>query len=56
MVGNIKKLSTTFIQTTIPDSVVRLHKKQDTTETVTRFQTAQKLYLETEIFHKPDQI
>jgi len=28
MVGNLKKLSTTFIQTTIPDSVVRLLKNR----------------------------
>ena len=28
MVGNIKKLSTTFIQTTFPDSVVRLLKNR----------------------------
>ena len=28
MVGNLKKLSTTFIQTTFPDSVVRLLKNR----------------------------
>ena len=56
MVGNIKKLSTTFIQNTCLDSVVSLLKNRNRTETISRFQTTQKLYLETEISHKPDQI
>ena len=28
MVGNLKKLSITFMQTTFPDSIVRLHKNR----------------------------
>jgi hypothetical protein len=41
-----------------PDSQIMslCYSKHDTTETVPRFQTAQKLYLETAISHKPDQI
>ena len=41
MVRNLKKLSTTFIQTIFPYSIIT--QKQDTTKTISRFQTAQKL-------------
>ena len=53
MVGKLKKLSTTFIQTTVPDSVVRLLKNRIQPNCL-RFQTVQKLQIKIAIYLKAD--
>ena len=55
MVGKLKKLSTTFIQTTCPDSIVNLLKNRIQPK-LFRFQIAQKLQLKIAISLKPYQI